>query len=453
MGRSNLSLGEYPSPAYASAVSSGQSWGRVFHPSQQILPVGWRHEPLRFDAISTSVLPYGRGRSYGDSCLNDGGTLLATRRLDRFIDFHSETGVLRCEGGVRLDAILRTFVPKGFFIPITLGTKLISVGGAIANDVHGKNHHCAGTFGRHVLRFELLRSDGRRVVCSPTDNTDLFQATVAGLGLTGLILWADIRLQKITGPMVSAESIRFESLDEFLELSDSSNRDYEHSAAWADLLASRRVRGLFMRGNFSEGDGAKRKSRFRIKIPMNAPNFLLNRWTMKTFNALYFERQTRKVARQVLSYDPFFFPLDSIRRWNRMYGKRGFFQYQCVVPEQDRTASLPVLLDRARRSGSGPFLVVMKTFGDLRSPGMLSFPLKGVTVSLDFPNDGAVTRKTMDDLDAIVQESGGAVYPAKDARMSPEHFKAYFPRWREFSAFIDPKFSSSFWRRVTGEVS
>ena len=432
-----------------------QSWGR--YPAVQsarVEEVFWRSELPDLGQFERSVLPFGYGRSYGDSCLNEGGVSLDMSHLRRFISFDEEEGILCCEAGVSLAEILSVIVPRGWFIPVSPGTKFVSVGGAIANDVHGKNHHKAGTFGCHVLRFKLLRSNGERLVCSPTENTELFQATIGGLGLTGVILWAEIRLKPIVNPYIDMESIQFSSLSEFVQISADTDKKYEYSMSWVDILigGDALCRGLFMCGNNDQSRQRPKQlaeKKLPLVVPFDFPSFVLNKFTVKAFNELIFHTQLSKRVHKVVSYEPFFYPLDSIHNWNRMYGKRGFLQYQFVVPFEDDFGAMRAILGRIRSSGEGSFLTVLKTFGVVQSPGMLSFPRPGITLALDFAYGGQKTLRLLDDLDKIVRESGGAVYPAKDARMSAENFQAFFPRWKEFSRYVDPHFSSSFWRRVS----
>jgi FAD/FMN-containing dehydrogenase len=434
------------------AMGTYQSWGR--YPRAQhtrVLPVSWRSEPPALADIHESVLPYACGRSYGDSCLNDGGALLDVAGLNRFIDFNESQGVLRCEAGVTLAEILRLVIPKGWFVPVLPGTQWVSVGGAIANDIHGKNHHRAGTFGSHVSRLELFRSSGERLLCTPETNRDLFRATIGGLGLTGLIVWAEIRLKPIEGAAIAMERIRFSGLDEFFELS-AQDQNYEYTVAWIDCLApcSRLGRGLFLRGDHAPGPSTRSKAGgLRMGIPLDLPSGLINRVTLSGFNALYYRSQLRSVSRRTVAYGPFFFPLDGIADWNRLYGSRGFLQYQCVVPEP-AVASISTVLDQVARSGETPSLAVLKRFGAIESPGMLSFPRPGITLAIDFANRGPDTLALLERLDQVVGEAGGAVYPAKDARMSAASFRRYFPGWESFAPHVDTKFSSSFWRRVTG---
>jgi FAD/FMN-containing dehydrogenase len=429
------------------------SWGRYpqVAPSQ-VIPVFWRNEMPDLASLETSILPYGYGRSYGDSCLNEGGITLNVSHLRRFLAFDEERGLLRCEAGVALGEILELIVPRGWFLPVTPGTKFVSVGGAIANDVHGKNHHRAGTFGCHVTQFELLRSTGERLICSPEENVDLFRATIAGLGLTGVILWAELQLKPIPGPSIDMQRIRFTSLKEFRALAEESEQDFEYTAAWIDCFVrgSQLGRGFFTRGNHSTRQVLRPLPKKRtLAMPVDLPSFVLNTFTLKLFNTIYYRAQREKLVSRTIPYDPFFYPLDSIHHWNRLYGRRGFFQYQCIVPFQNGYEVMREMLERISRSGEGSFLAVLKTFGATDSPGLLSFPRPGLELALDFANHGHKTLCLLDVLDTLVRHSGGTVYPAKDARMSPESFQTYFPHWREFAQYIDPKFSSSFWRRVT----
>jgi len=431
------------------------SWGNYPRARQRVRSFPWRAENLPVPDDGETMLPHGLGRSYGDSCLNDGGTLLDTTELNHFIRFDHAEGLVRCEAGVSLATILELALPRGWFLPVTPGTKFVTVGGAIANDVHGKNHHRAGTFGCFVTRFELLRSDGQRLECSPDRNAALFRATVGGLGLTGLITWAEFRLKAVESGFIDHESIRFDHLDEFFELADASDAAFEHTVAWVDCMARGRNlgRGLFMRGNHA-GPGNLREPRQRqVNIPFNAPGLLLNPWSIRAFNALYYNKQRRKIVGGTQHYGPFFYPLDSVHNWNRLYGKRGFLQYQCLMPPAAGIEGARKLFTRIAESGEGSFLAVLKNFGDRASPGMLSFPRPGITLALDFANRGRRTFDLLDDLDALVREYGGRVYPAKDARMSADSFQAYFPEWEEFARHVDPAFSSSFWRRVTPATS
>lgn len=436
-------------------------WGR--YPAaagQRVLPVFWSHQLPDLRAEGRSFLPRGLGRSYGDSCLNPGGTLLDMVPMDRLLQFDPATGLLRCEAGVSLDTLLRVFVPRGFFLPTTPGTRFVTVGGAIANDVHGKNHHQVGTFGALVRRLELARSDGSRVVCSREDHGDLFRATIGGLGLTGIITWAEFPLVPIDSHGIESESIKTRDLDEFFDLSEASEADWPFIVSWVDVTASGRGlgRGLFNRGRFASREWAERlpedrrllpPKEPRLSVPFDLPGFLLNPFTIRWFNRLYYAKQFRDRVHAVGHFEPFFYPLDAIRDWNRGYGKRGFLQWQCLVPWDQARPGIRGILQEVAASGLGSPVSVMKTCGAMAPEGLLSFMQgRGVTLAMDFPMSGQDVLDLCERLDARVRDVGGAVYPAKDARMSPTSFRAFFPRLEEFLRHRDPALSSGFWRRV-----
>lgn len=430
----------------------GDSWGRYPRAAHTRVPLHDRLSGL--PDFTGSALPHGNGRSYGDSCQNPGGTLLGTRGLDRFISFDPVSGRLQCEAGTTLEEIVSLVLPQGWFLPVTPGTSQVTVGGAIANDVHGKNHHRYGSFGHHVIAFELLRSDGSRRLCrAEEDDEGWFAATVGGLGLTGLVTWAELQLRRVPGTSLEVENIRFGSLAEFFSLSCASASTHEYSVAWIDCLARGRSLG---RGHFTRADHAAQRAderppapRRRLTMPLTPPLSLVNRLTLRPFNALYYWRQPARRTRSVAHLLPFFHPLDGIGHWNRMYGPAGFLQYQCVLPPAAAADGVATLLQEIARSGQGSFLAVLKQFGDMPSRGMLSFPRPGTTLALDFPNTGPAVFALLQRLDQIVEAAGGALYPAKDARMSSHAFQQAYPRWQAFSRFLDPRFSSGFWRRVT----
>ena len=424
------------------------SWGLYPTLPQRAVAFSWRDQG--WPAIAGEVLPRGNGRSYGDSCLADGGTLLDARGLDRFIAFDPSTGRLACEAGVLLGDILELTVPKGWFLAVTPGTRLVTVGGAIANDVHGKNHHRRGSFGNHVLRFELLRSDGRRILCGPDREPEWFRATVGGLGLTGLVTWAELQLIPVEGPWLDVETRRFPDLDAFFALAAESDRSHDYTVAWIDCLARGRDlgRGLFMRANHAPTPSGKHEApRGARRVPFTPPVSPVNRLTLRAFNELYYRfPRSRHSIQHYLTY---FYPLDSILDWNRLYGQRGFVQYQCVVPPESAPAALRRILDLIAADGQGSFLSVLKLFGTMPGCGLLSFPRPGATLALDFPFRGEPTLGLLDRLDRVVMDAGGGVYPAKDARMSGEVFGRTFPDWEKLESMRDPKVMSAFWRRVT----
>ncbi len=425
-------------------MTTHESWGR-FIPSQpaRVINVSWGTF-----AADDLVLPYGLGRSYGDSCLNNGHTLLDASRMNRFRAFDEATGLLECEAGTTLDEILRLAVPRGWFLPVTPGTKFVTVGGCIANDVHGKNHHRAGTFGRHVRAFELVRSDGSRTHCTP--DSPLFRATIGGLGLTGLMTTAVIQLRRIESAEMIVERVPFRSLAEFDAISRACDATHEYTVAWFDSFAGRDSRGIFFRGNHAEGGRQLRlpSGKRQLRLPHSIVSPALNPVTVRAFNTAYFRANARPRPQRV-GYDPFFYPLDAVANWNAIYGRNGFLQYQCVIPESAGLEPVAEILDRAARTRLASFLTVIKKFGALPSPGLLSFPRAGTTVCLDFAaRKTGVLLPMLEQCDDIVEAAGGSVYPAKDARMSGARFRRFFPQWEELHALADPRFSSSFWRRV-----
>jgi FAD/FMN-containing dehydrogenase len=427
-----------------------RSWGAypqvdqqstALHDRQQLLPSG-------------SVLPFGNGRSYGDSCLNERGLVVSTAALDKFIAFDATTGRISCEAGVTLKQIIDVVLPRGWFLPVTPGTKFVTVGGAIANDVHGKNHHVEGTFGCHLLRFELLRTDGSRLICSATENTGYFRASIGGLGLTGMILWAELQLKPVANNAIDVETIKYAHLRDFFALSAESDSNYEYTVAWLDCLASgtRLGRGHFMRGNHAPAgtvDIAHKPG--RLAVPLTPPVSLINQWTLKAFNQLYYHRQRAPKKSARVHYDPFFYPLDGIKQWNRIYGRKGFLQFQCAIPQHNSESCIAELLQRIVQARFGSFLVVLKMFGSKRSPGLLSFPLPGATLALDFPFVEGKTLPLFAQLDKIVIQAGGRLYPAKDAAMSRTAFQRGYPQWHQLETVRDPNINSDFWRRITGE--
>ncbi len=429
-----------------------ESWGRWPRPGHQRVHVLER-ATLDFQP-ERPWLPRGRGRSYGDTCLNADGTLLDTRRLDHFRSFDEAAGLLTVESGMTLASILDAFAPRGWFLPVVPGTELISAGGAVANDIHGKNHHRTGSFGDHVEAFTLARSDGRTLACRRDQEPELFRATIGGLGLTGLILDVTIRMRRIPSAWMEVETIPFATLEDFIALSAASERDWEYTVAWADWRARRdaRGRGLFLRANHApsppHGRPAMPPRRRALGVPGRMPGLFLNDASLRIFNSWQAHRTAGRTRRELQDYRSYFFPLDGVDHWNRLYGAAGFLQYQCVLPGEDPQDAFRAIFHEVIGSTTGSYLTVLKTFGSAAPAGLLSFPRRGITIALDFPMNGAPVLDLCERLDAITRAAGGAVYPAKDARMSAASFAAFFPQARDFEPHIDPACSSSFWRRV-----
>ncbi|MHA6642021.1 FAD-binding oxidoreductase [Mesorhizobium sp. A623] len=407
-------------------------------------------------AANASLLAYGNGRSYGDSCQNYGGAVVDMRPFNRIRSFDVESGVIEADAGALLADIIAYAAPHGFFPAVVPGTQFVTLGGAIANDIHGKNHHRRGTFGCHVEALTLLRSDGHEYRCSATSNPNLFAATIGGMGLTGLVLSASIRLMQVASLDVVEKVTPFGSLAGFFELAGMADQSNEYAVAWIDQLArgSHRGRGLMFTGNHSEhGSHTATRPGGRLSVPFQPPFTVLNRPFLGAFNAAYRWKKGRSPAPRQAGYQGFFFPLDGVRDWNRLYGPNGLYQHQSVVPEDVARDAVPTLLAAAERAGQCSFLTVLKRFGAIRSPGLLSFPRAGYTLTLDFPNRGGATLKLLDELDRITVEAGGAVNPYKDARMSAETLAASFPEWERLEALRDPAFLSAFWARTAGQLA
>lgn len=426
------------------------SWGRLGQWEHDVQVLTDRRQINKLIRNFSVGIAHGMGRSYGDVCINPNGTLWKTTGLDRFINFDETTGRIVCEAGVLLREIQRLVIPRGWILPVTPGTQLVTVGGAIANDVHGKNHHALGSFGDHVQQITLVRTDGEVIECGPQLKSEWFAATVGGLGLTGVILSAEIQLCRVVGPWLDTDTVPYANLNEFFRLADDSEAEWEHTVSWIDCLYGGKGRGLFIRGNLVDAGNRIAPKARSLTVPFVPPISLVNRLSLRPFNLAYFQLKKWKAGRSIVHYEPFFYPLDNLLEWNRMYGPRGFYQYQSVVPRDNGREAIQTMLSEISRSGDGSFLAVLKTFGNRQSVGMLSFPRPGVTLALDFPNNGARTLKLFERLDAIVRETGGRIYLAKDARMPRDLFEAGYPRLSEFLSYRDPGISSALSRRLMG---
>ena len=429
-------------------LSLDQPWGRGSNAAH-------RHAfaddaPLR----QQNFLPRGLGRSYGDVCVNDGGTLLHTFRRDRLLAFDNVEGLLTCETGASLADIATALLPRGWFLPVVPGTRYVTLGGAIANDVHGKNHHLAGSFGQFVTTCQLHRSDWQSTQ-SVRATDPMFPWVVGGLGLSGLMREATLQMKRVPGPGIVQETKLFGGdggIADYLAL-DTASTAWEYTVGWIDTL-DRGLRGVFFRGNHCDGpDHWLAPKAASLTLPLDAPQWVLGRWSAKAFNAAYYRAQSMRTAqRETIPLWQFFFPLDAVNAWNRAYGERGFIQYQFVVPSDASRETVPRILAHLREANVASYLAVIKTFGALPSPGRMSFPMPGTTVALDIPAPNGNDLRALDRADAMVADVGGRVYPAKDSRMSAAMYQRFFPQWREMEAMRDPAISSSFWRRVTAET-
>ena len=433
-------------------------WGRYPVLDCRTLAARGRDDVLSAIETNPSLIARGLGRSYGDAALNPAATL-AMGRADRLIAFDAQTGLLECEAGLSLAELLRLFVPRGWFPPVTPGTKHVTVGGMIAADVHGKNHHRAGSFGMHVERLTLAAADGRVIACSRTENPDLFAATIGGMGLTGIILSAAFRLVRIETAYLRQQTHAANDLAEAIALLEQQG-SATYSVAWIDCLAGGRGAGrsIVFSGEHArvadlplrrQAEPFKFSSRRALTIPLDAPRWTLSPLTIRAFNEVYF-RGNRGKRERLLDYDRFFYPLDALLGWNRLYGRRGFVQYQCVLPKAAAAEGLGRLLALIRDAGEGSFLAVLKLLG----PGgpFLSFPLEGYTLALDLPASPRCLA-LLHQLDAVVADCGGRLYLAKDARASADLIERCYSdidRFRQVRATVDPqrKFRSALSERI-----
>jgi decaprenylphospho-beta-D-ribofuranose 2-oxidase len=413
------------------------------------------------ESNSTSLIARGAGRAYGDAAVNGDNRVVDVTRLDRMISFDPESATLRAEAGVTLAGIIEVFVPRGFFPPVVPGTRYVTLGGSIAADIHGKGHHRDFSLAAHVTSFNLMLASGEIRRCSREEHADLFWGSVGAMGLTGVILEVELKLRRIESAWLEGELIRAPNLDAAFEAFERTNSQYGNSVAWIDCASNK---GKLGRSVLTVANFASRASlppamrqapfaiapKFRPAVPFDLPNFALNPLTVRAFNGVIYATHREQAGPARFDYQSFFFPLDSIHDWYRIYGKRGFVQYQCVWPEAESRAGLIEILDAISTSRRGSFLTVLKKFG--AQDGMLSFPMPGYTLALDFPVAGGLL-EFLDRLDAMVLKRGGRVYLAKDARMRPETFRAMYPnlaRWQQIKAAADPnnRFSSSLARRI-----
>lgn len=428
-----------------------QSWGRVERLERKMISC----EELQ--KTNVQVLPFGNGRSYGDTCHNDDGVLLDTRSDAQIFNFDPETGILHADAGVLLVDVLRCVIPHGFFLDVTPGTSYITLGGAIANDVHGKNHHMRGTFGHCVQSFTLVRSDFDSLLnCSRDENSELFAATIGGMGLTGLIQHVSIKLMKVSSPNIQQKSIRFNHLDQYFDICGEIDKHHEYSVAWIDQLTSggNFGRGILMAGDHAQagkGENSLPKPA-KLSVPFTPPINLINKLSLTAFNAAYFHKAKAGTHESIAKWQSYFYPLDAISGWNKLYGPKGLFQHQSVYPLAGGRQTTIKLLECAKRHNHASFLTVLKRFGAMNSSGIFSFPREGFTLTLDFANQGAHTLKFLHELDEITMGAGGAVNPYKDQRMAPDVFEASFPKWENLENHRDPKFMSNFWQRTAMQL-
>ena len=397
---------------------------------------------------NNEIIARGNGRCYGDASLSE--NIFSTKRLNKFISFDRLNGVIECESGVLLSEILEVAVPQGYFLYVTPGTKFITVGGAIASDVHGKNHHAEGCFSEYVLSFSLLNENSEVLICSRTENSDKFWATIGGMGLTGIILSATFKLKNIETSYIRQESIKAENLDEIFKLFEESE-EWTYNVAWIDCLQKGNDigRSIMMRGEHAfkhqlpkslQENPLRLKKKFLPTIPFYFPNFVLNNLTVKIFNFLYFNKQRQKEVKSYIDYETFFYPLDVMNDWNKIYGKGGFIQYQMVIPKEKGKEGMRKILETIANSGNGSFLAVLKLFGKDNPEAYNSFPIEGYTLALDFKVNSKL-KNLVEKLDQIVEEYGGRIYLTKDS-MSKSSLTNYLQNVQ------NPKFVSIQHKRI-----
>ena len=429
------------------------SWSRLPHdPPARVLPFEEERDWSAPAAASHSQLPRGRGRSYGDTGVNSGGALVESGALLRVREFDRASGVVECEAGLSVGELLRLLRPTEWFLPVSPGTRHATLGGAVAHDVHGKNHVSAGSFGCHVEALELVRSDLGRVRCSRAEHPELFAATLGGLGLTGFVRSVRLRLERVPSHHFQSEVLACDSLHAALSALERPS-EHDHRVAWIDSFASGPParRSLVFAGSHapagSAAPAAPRLARLRSWMP-SVPATLFRPATLRGFHAAVYQLLPRlRRGRRLQSAEQFLFPNESVRSSNAHYGARGVYAYQCLLPLAEREGALPELLERvAQRSLS----TILKRFGERISPGVLSFCAPGYSLALGFLNEGEPTLRLLADLDAIVARAGGRLYPAKDARMPAAMFQSSFPALERFTPHLDPRCSSNFWRRVSG---
>lgn len=403
-------------------------------------------------AAPGALLAFGQGRSYGDSCHNDAGALVRTGERDSILGFDPLTGILDAEPGLSLHAVIDHAAPHGWFLPVTPGTRFVTLGGAVANDVHGKNHHARGTLGCHVEELTLVRSDGVHRL-SRAENTDLFAATIGGMGLTGIIIHVRLKLMKVGSLNVIEQLTAFPSLADYFDQAEAADAENEYAVAWLDQLHGER--GILMTANHADDGMFETGTHMpRLSVPFDLLFAAVNRVSLTAFNTAFYRAKAAKAGRpRVTSWQSYFYPLDAIGNWNRLYGPKGLFQHQSVIPFDAARESVPALLAASRKAGQASFLTVLKRFGSMASPGLMSFPVPGYTLTLDFANRGASTLALLDELDRITIEAGGRINPYKDARMSAATFAASFPEWEKLEARRDPAIVSDFWRRTALQLS
>ncbi len=411
-------------------------WGLYPNVEAEFASAHYQKDLVAFVQQSKSLLAQGNCRSYGDACL--GSRIVSALPLNHLLAFDPDTGILHTEAGITLGEIIQFIIPHGWFLPVTPGTKFPTIGGCIAADVHGKNHHIDGSIGNFVEALDMVLADGSCLRCSRQEHNELFQATLGGMGLTGLIYAVTLRLKRVNSSFIEMCSHKTHNFIEACRLFEETKDEYVYSVAWIDCLAkgNNLGRGIVMLGNHAPATQVRQSNIKKIhsskqnSVPFFFPKFVLNRFSMKVFNTFYYHRQLRRQVHSITHYDPFFYPLDTLSHWNRIYGRNGFLQYQFVIPFTYGLETMQEILERISTEGSASFLAVLKTFGP--QSGLLSFPMPGYTLALDLPLHNDRLIPFLRELNKIIVKVGGRIYLAKDAILEQEDFEAMYPQLNEF---------------------
>jgi len=403
---------------------------------------------FKIPSSSNGSLAFGNGRSYGDVCFPK-DTIILTDDFNRIVSLDNKNGTIVCQSGVIFYDLFKEIIPKGWFLPVVPGTQFISVGGAVANDIHGKNHHSKGSFGNHIIEIKLQDKNNNIITCSRDNNLELFKATIGGLGLTGIILEVKIQLIKLSSTKISQNITPFYSFEEYLNLNKDFESNYEYTVAWVDFGNRKKsIKGIFISGNHIEEKTNLTYHQRKVRLfPITPTISFVNNLTISILNKAYFIKNN-KSQNSIVKLNKFFFPLDLIYDWNKAYGKKGFLQYQFVLPVSQVEESIAKIHQIIIDSKIKPSLTVLKTFGDIKPNGYLSFPRKGVSFAIDFPNVGRSLLNLLTELDKVIFDYGGALYPAKDIRMNKQMFKKSYPNLNEFLKYKSPKLNSKFFERV-----
>jgi L-gulonolactone oxidase len=433
------------------------SWGGMSNEAMSLWSPAFSSEirqglPARCSATRSKCLVVGNLRSYGDEVLCPDGRYVQTTRCDRILSIDSSESRVSAECGIRFDVLQERLTRSGYMIPVTPGTAYLTLGGAIANDVHGKNHHGAGTFGCYVEELELVRTSGEVLTCSPRENPELFAASIGGMGLTGAMTSATFRVRRLDSPLLRVKSTRFTQLSDFFDL-DLEGKQHEYSVAWIDCLAKGRALG---RGVYSVADHlspdakpaatSAAKAARKAHVPFRLPVSPVNRFTLSLMNSLYY--RAHRTGLHTVPMRQWLYPLDSVLDWNRLYGRRGFYQFQSVVPRSEAQEAISDMLKATSAAQQGSFLAVLKNFGGKQSPGLMSFPMPGTTLALDFPNRGKITQDLLMALHRITSNAGGRLYPAKDGWSPANSLETGYPNFARFARSIDPGIESLQARRL-----